>query len=142
MAVRQPKGSSKFQQFNVHLVAESLRDGVLPLQRGLPAQPTVFSPFVEFTRMAISEARAGYKLSQGWIDRLEAVPHSQRTVLQVMRAMKTGPASGVLRPTDLLLEVDGQVCSRARQATRCIHNAAVRRSGLGVPSPSEMDNEL
>ena len=115
---------------------------MLPLQAGLPAQPIVFSAFIEINSIPISSARAAYRLPQEWIDRLEAIPQSKRTVLQVLRAMKPGPAHGIIRPSDLLLEVDGQVCGRARQATRCIHNAAVRRSGIGMMVPSPIDSEL
>lgn len=79
---------------------------------------------VEFAPLPLAAAsRLG--LPAHWIRRLEQHNPERRQALSVVRLVGGSPAENLLRPGDLILDVDGQVVNRFREVERAVQKPAV-----------------
>lgn len=115
--------------------AETGRD-LVQINRGMPVELVqeavdaarskrpLYSLEAEFEAVPIAAARK-LGLPDAWVQRLEAHDGSHRQVLSIARVVAGAPASGALRPGDLLLAVNGQVVNRFREVERATRAPSV-----------------
>jgi len=73
----------------------------------------------EFVQLPLASARR-LGLSEEWARRLEDHDPERRQVLQVVRTVASTPASGLLKPGDLLLSIGGKPLNRFREVERAV----------------------
>jgi S1-C subfamily serine protease len=89
----------------------------------------------EFVQLPLASARR-LGLSEEWARRLEDHDPERRQVLQVVRTVASTPASGLLKPGDLLLSIGDKPLNRFREVERAaqvpVADVVVWRAGTTV----------
>lgn len=100
-------------QVNRGLPVELVQEAVEAARSNQP----LYSLEVEFEAVPIAAARK-LGLPDAWVRRIEQHDGSHRQVLSIARVVAGAPASGALRPGDLLLAVNGRTVNRFREVER------------------------
>ena len=87
---------------------------------------TLYSFEADFDLISLASARK-LGLSDAWVRRFEDHDPRHRQVLSIDRLVAGSPASALLEPGDLVLDIDGKVVDRFREVER-----AVQKPGVSV----------
>ena len=96
-------------------------DMVARVREGKP----LYSAEAEWAALSLAAARR-LGLPDEWVRRFEEHSPAHRQVLSVVRVVAGSPAARLLRPGDLLLDIDGQVVNRYREVDQATQSPRVR----------------
>jgi len=119
--------------------------------RGIPAEllaqtlslardgRSVYSLEAELRPVPLADARK-LGLTDEWVQRLERHSPDRRQVLSIERLVGGSPASGLLLPGDLVLEVDGALVNRFRELEQVIQGRGQNMVADVLPDARKQDS--
>ncbi|MCC7200555.1 MAG: trypsin-like peptidase domain-containing protein, partial [Gammaproteobacteria bacterium] len=109
------------EQRNMGVPVAEVVDMVARVREGKP----LYSAEAEWAALSLAAARR-LGLPDEWVRRFEEHSPAHRQVLSVVRVVAGSPAARLLRPGDLLLDIDGQVVNRYREVDQATQSPRVR----------------